>query len=117
MFFSATDDPWLRVGRQAHRLGPIELRILERRDAQQPISQTRNQALFGDVDLVSEEHFERPRKLAHNGRLRPTTRWRRGPWCRFVILCGRKAHAKNTSTSICFARDRFQMRASDALCG
>jgi hypothetical protein len=41
MFFSATDDPWLRVGRQAHRLGLIELRILERGDTQQSVSKTR----------------------------------------------------------------------------
>ncbi len=58
MFFSATDDPWLGVGRQAHRLGLIELRILERGDTQQPVSKTRSQTVFGDVDLVSEDQFE-----------------------------------------------------------
>ena len=117
MFFSATDDPRLRVRRQAHRLGLIELRILERGDTQQSVSKTRSQTVFGYVNLVAEDQFKRTRELAHNRRLRPTTRWRRGPWCRFVILCGRKAHAKNTSTSICFARDRFQVRAPEALYG
>src|SRR6185295_8486684 len=63
MFFSATNDPWLRVGRQAHRLGLIELRILERGDAQQPVSKTRRQTVVGDVDLVSEDQFKRVRKL------------------------------------------------------
>ena len=117
MFFSATDDSWLGVGRQAHRLGLIELRILERGDTQQPVSKTRSQTVFGDVDLVSEDQFKRTRKLAHNRWLRPTTRRRRGPWCRFVILRRRKAHAQNAPTSIGVARDRFQMRAPDALYG
>src|SRR6266545_4811458 len=38
MFFSATDDSWLGVRRQPHRLGLIELRILERGHTQQPVS-------------------------------------------------------------------------------
>ena len=117
MFFSATDDPWLVVGRQAHRLGLVELRILERGDTQQSVSKTRSQAVFGDVDLVSEDQFKRTRKLAGNRWLRPATRWRRGPRCRFVILRRRKAHAKDAPTSIGVARDRFQMRALDALYG
>ena len=117
MFFSATDDPWLGVRRQAHRLGLIELRILERGDTQQPVSKTRSQTVFGDVDLVAEDQFKRTRELAHNRWLRPPTRRRRGPRCGFVILRRRKAHAKNASTSICVARDPFQMPAPDALYG
>jgi hypothetical protein len=115
MFFSATDDSWLRVSRQAHSLGLIKLRILERRDTQQAVSKTRSQTVLGDVDLVAQDQFKRTRKLAHNRWLRPATRRRRSPRCRFVILRGRKAHAKNTSTSIGFARDPCQMRAPDAL--
>jgi hypothetical protein len=38
MFFSAADDSWLGVRRQTHRLGLIELWILESRDTQQPVS-------------------------------------------------------------------------------
>ncbi len=117
MFFSAPDDSWLGVGRQAHRLGLIELRILKCGDTQQPVSKTRHQTVFGDVDLVAEDQFKRIRKLPHNRWLSPATRGRGGPWCGFVILRGRKAHAKNASTSICVARDPFQMRAPDALYG
>lgn len=114
MFFSATDDSWLGVGRQAHRLGLIELRILECGDTQQPASKTRSQTVFGEVDLVSEDQFKPTGKLAHNRWLHPATRWRRSPRCRIVILRRRKAYAKDAPSSFRVAGDGFEMRAPNA---
>ncbi len=54
----AGDDARLVVGGQPHRLGFVELRILKRREAQQPIPQARMQTVLGDVDLVAEDQLQ-----------------------------------------------------------
>ena len=54
-------------------------------------------------------------KLTDNRWVHPATRRRRRPRCWLVILRRRKTHAKDAPASISVARDRFQMRAPDAL--
>ena len=58
MILSAGDDARLVVGGQPHRLRLVELGILERRQAKQPVSETRMQPVFGDVDLIAEDQFQ-----------------------------------------------------------
>ena len=58
MILGAGDDARLVVGRQAHGLRPVELRILKGGQADQAIAQRRRQILLGDVDLVAEHQFQ-----------------------------------------------------------
>ena len=46
IFLGAADDAWLVVCWQAHRLRLVELGILECRDTQQPVSQSRSQSVL-----------------------------------------------------------------------
>ena len=73
MVLSAGDDTRLVVRRQPHGLRLIELGILKRRDTQQSIVKARRQAILRDVDLVTEDEFERSGQIAHNRRLFRTT--------------------------------------------
>ena len=76
MVFRAGDDPRLVIGRQPHRLRLVELGILERGQPQQPIAQSRRQALLGDVDLVAKHQFHAFRQRPGNRRLLSAARWR-----------------------------------------
>ena len=69
VFFAAADNAWLVVGREAHGLRLIELRILEGRHPQQPVSKAGSQPRFGDVDLVAKDEFKRLREVANNRQL------------------------------------------------
>ena len=42
-----------------HRLRLVELGILKRRQAKQPVSETRMQSFLGDVDLIAENQLQR----------------------------------------------------------
>lgn len=52
MILGTRDDARLVVGRQAHRLGLVELRILKCCQAEQPIAKGRRQFFLWNVDLV-----------------------------------------------------------------
>lgn len=58
MIFGTGDDARLAVGGQAHRLRLVELRILKRRQAKQPVPQCRMQPFLGDVDLIAEYQLQ-----------------------------------------------------------
>ena len=79
MIFGAMDDSRLIVGRQAHRLGPVEFGILKRRQSQQTIAQRRRKELLGHVNLVGENQFHALRQRPGNRRFLATARWRCGP--------------------------------------
>ena len=64
VILSAGDDARFVVGRQPHRLGLVELGILERRQAKHPVSQTRVQSSLCDVDLIAENQLQSLRQFA-----------------------------------------------------
>ena len=108
VFLGAGDDARLVVSRQSHRLRLVELGILKRSHAQQPVAKTRRQAILRDVDLVSEDQFERLWQLAYNRAplfddvtaAPSTVPVRRPP--------RREAHANDTSPSFRIAHDLFE---------
>ena len=82
------------VGGQAHPLGAVELGILKRSDAGQPIDQGRREAGAVDVYLVAQHHLDRLRQWAGDGCLRSLPGRRCKPR-RFVFLRHRQAHAED----------------------
>ena len=73
MVLGARDDAGLVVRRQPHRLGFVELGILERGDTQQSVPKSGKQALLRDINFISEDQFERSRNFVNNRRLFPPT--------------------------------------------
>ncbi|EXI75345.1 MAG: hypothetical protein AW07_01246 [Candidatus Accumulibacter sp. SK-11] len=83
MPLGAGDHPWLAEGRQAHRLRPVELGILERRQPQQAIAQGGWQSLPRKIDLVAEDQFQSFRQRPDDRGFGSAARGRRGP--RFCV--------------------------------
>ena len=54
-FLGASDDARLVIGRQAHRLRLVELRVLKCGQTQQSVSKAGGQTVFGDIDLIAED--------------------------------------------------------------
>lgn len=61
-FLGTCDDPRFVVGRQAHRLCLVEFWILECSESEQLVSESRDQRLFGDVDLVTKNQLQGARQ-------------------------------------------------------
>jgi hypothetical protein len=71
------NDPRFVVGRQTHRLGAIEFRILKCGEPDQAIPQCRWQVLFGDVHLIGQHQFKLGWQWIGDRRFLATTR----RWC------------------------------------
>jgi hypothetical protein len=64
VILGAGNDAWLVVGREPHRLRVIKLRVLKGRKPQQPVPQSGEKRVLGDVDLIAEDQFKCPRQFA-----------------------------------------------------
>ena len=84
VILGAGDDARLVVRRQPHRLRLVELGILKRRQAKQPVSKARMQAFLGDVDLIAENQLQRRRQFADDRRLLAMPRRRGRPRLRLL---------------------------------
>jgi hypothetical protein len=112
MILRAGNDPRLLVRRQPHCLRLVELRILKGGQPEQPVLKRGNQSLFGDIDLVPENHLQRVRQ-AGDGRLSSLTRgWGRPRLVR-IFISGRKPHAHDLPAPLSIAHDRFDSRTAD----
>ena len=120
MLLGAGDHPWLAEGRQAHRLRPVELRILERREAQQAIAQGGGQSLPGKMDLVAEDQLQSLRQRPDDRRFGSAARGRRAP--RFdvaflVFVEHGKANSDDTAALLGGADHGLGLRTADPLHG
>src|SRR5262245_25422642 len=59
VILSAGDHPRFAIRGQTHRLRLVELGVLKRRQAKQPVSECRMQPFLGDVDLIAENEIQR----------------------------------------------------------
>ena len=107
----AVDDPRLVVGGQAHRLGPIELRVLECAQAHQPRDQSRWEAGLGDVDAIGKDQFDTSGKLSNDGRNGLAPGGRRQPRRRREVLVLRDgAHPHDPSSVLRRTNEGFRAR-------
>ena len=83
--------PRLVVGRQAHRLGPVELGVLKRSQTNQAIPQGWRQVLLGDLDLVCQHDLQLNRQGTFEGDFFPPSRGRSRPGG--IILAFRDDHS------------------------
>src|SRR5207249_10001826 len=67
----ATDDAWLVVRRQPHRLRLVELWVLERSQPKQPVSKPGMQPLLRDLDLIAKNEFDGRWQISDDRRLPP----------------------------------------------
>src|SRR5262249_59055670 len=88
--FGARDDTRLVVCWQSHGLRFVELGILKSRQSEQPVPQSRWQAVPRDVDLVPDYELQGVRNVTGNRRLFPASAgWRRS---RFRIAYDPSGH-------------------------
>jgi len=106
------DDARLGVGGQTHRLSLVELRILKRRQSEQPVSETRMQSALGDVDLIAENQIQRLRQSANDRRLCSVPRGRSRPRLFFSIVLWRQTHAEDATTPFGLPDDLFNLRSA-----
>jgi len=104
----------LGVGGQTHRLSLVELRILKRRQSEQPVSETRMQSALGDVDLIAENQIQRLRQSANDRRLCWVPRGRSRPRLFFSIVLWRQTHAEDATTPFGLLDDLFNDSAQAA---
>ena len=108
VILGAGDDARLVVGGQPHRLRLVELGILKRRQAKQPVSETRMQPFLGDVDLIAENQLQRLRQFADDRRLLSVPRRRGRPRLVFSVVLWRQPHAEDAAASFGLLRRSLQ---------
>jgi hypothetical protein len=107
MLFSAADDARLSIRRKAHGLRPVKLRILKRREAEQPVSEGGDQGVFGNVDFVPQNQLQTARHFADNRRLFPLAPGRSRP--RLVLFfVGWNPHADDPPSPLGVKHDAFE---------
>ena len=109
MVLGAGDDARLAVGGKPHRLRPVELRVLKRRQSHQAVHQTGWQSLLGNVDLVREHQLQRQRQLARDGRLLAPARGGQGPRLVFSFFLHGQAHTQDAPALLSFTDDAFDL--------
>ena len=111
--FRTADDPRLVVGGKPHRLGLVELGILEGGQPQQPIAEARRQAVLGDVNLVAQGQFQALGQRPGDRRLLPAARGRQGPRLGIFLVRQGPAHADDASAPFGVADDLLDGGAAD----
>src|SRR5882724_2089312 len=86
MIFCARNNARLVVSRQAHSLGFVEFRILERREFNEPVAQAGRKSTLRDVDSVTQNQLYAGRQRASHRCYPAISRWRQRPrlWIVFV---------------------------------
>jgi hypothetical protein len=113
VILSARDDARLVVSGYSHRLRFVELRILKRSQAKQPVSEAWMQSVLGDEYLIAENQIQRPRQFADDRRLFSMPRWRGCPRLIFSVVLWRQPHAEDATTSFGFPDDAFDLRPAN----
>src|SRR2546425_5534593 len=113
MILSATDDSWLVVGRQAHRLRPVEFRVLECSQPEQTIAKCRRKVVLGKIDLIRDNQFEAPWQRPEYWRFLAAARWWRCPGRLLILVSNCCAHSDNPSPGFRVAHQRFDPRPAD----
>ncbi len=107
MILGTGDDPRLVVGRQPHRLRPVELGILKRGEADQAVPKPGRESVLGDVDLVAENEFQGLRQSPTIGGALRLARRRRGPRLAFVLVRARAiARRRSAAAPVGLADER-----------
>src|SRR5215831_18516870 len=70
----------LVIGREPHRLGLVELGVLECCQTEQPVEHGRRQILLLDIDQIRADYLHGPRQRPRNWLVLPLTRGWCGPW-------------------------------------
>ena len=84
--FGAGHDAGNVEGRTPHRLRPIELRVLEGREADNPVDQTRRQSGTRNVELVPQNRVDPFGQRTGDRGLRPAPRGRCGPGLLVLLI-------------------------------
>jgi hypothetical protein len=84
----AADEPRLRERRQSHRLGAVELRVLERGQADEPVLQALWKSMRVHEHEVAKHDVDRVREGALDARLRPSPGGGKGPWLLRAVVQG-----------------------------
>src|SRR2546422_9370079 len=105
----APDDTRLVVCWQAHGLRFVEFGILKGCQAQQPVPQSRWQAVLRDVDLVPDYEIQDSRKISGNRRFFPAARGRRRPWVRIVFVPLWQPPARDTPPPFSLSHEVFNL--------
>ncbi len=109
MVLGARYNPRLVVGRQTHRLGLVELRILKCRQSKQAGSEPRVQAVLGDVDLIAEYEFQPFRHSLDERTVLATSGRRCRPRFIEALLLRWQPHAENSATSFSLRDDALDI--------
>jgi hypothetical protein len=120
MLLGAGDHAWLAEGRQTHRLRPVELGILERRQPQQAIVQGGWQPLPGKVDRVAKDQFQALGQRPADWSFGTAARRRRGPgfFVAFLVFVKpRKANSDDAAALLAGADNGFGCRTGNPLHG
>jgi hypothetical protein len=104
----ARKDARLPVRRQSHRLGPVELRVLKRRQPNKLISKPWAQLILRDVNLIAEDQFDRVWQLTVAWRNYAPTRRRRRPLL-VILLVAWKAKTNDVTSALAFGDNRLDL--------
>src|SRR2546427_4069627 len=110
MILSATDDSWLVVGWQAHRLRPVEFRVLKCSQPEQTVAKSRGKVVLGEIDLIRENQFEALGQRPQNGRFLVAARWWRCPGSLIILLSDCCAYSNDPSLGFRLAHQGFDSR-------
>ena len=113
VLLGAGDHPRLVEGREAHRLGLVELRVLERRQSNQRVAQRGREFGAVEIDAVGEYRVERVRKV---GRVLESGSARRScrPGLGGGFLVVRVGHADHGAGPFRLADHRLRLRGRDS---
>jgi len=90
------DNPWLAVGRQPHRLGAIELGVLERGNP----DELHHDPCTVDIDLIRQHNVDLVRQRLLRRRWRAAPRRRHLPWLVGVLVVNREADTNKASRHV-----------------
>src|SRR3954453_11609487 len=97
VLFRAVNNSRFIISRQAHGLRAVKLRILKRREPEQPIAQGRWKVFPRHIDLIRENDFDPFGQGIENWWIRATARGWHAPRCVIVLVRRSQTDADDTS--------------------
>ena len=94
---------------------PVELRILEGRQPNEPISEGRGEALLGDVDLVCQHKFQFLWHWFRYGRVFVPSGGLRRPWAVVIVIWHGHPNANHTPLGFGVTNQALDLNSADAL--
>src|SRR5271165_2014242 len=108
----AVDDSRFSVSRKAHRLSPVEFRVLKRSQAKQTISKRGRRVLPSNIDLIRENQLQALRQRLKDSRLIMARR-RRSPRPVIILISHSHRHSDDSSHGFRIADQSFDLRPTD----